>query len=68
MRNLAEYPITYDEKIKLLENLHTEFMAEGRVGDIRPLLLSEIMEDLARLEDLRLAETAGWVAEGFHKS
>lgn len=52
MRNLAEYPVTHEEKIALLEKLRVEFMDEGRIGDMRPLLLSEIMEDLARLEDL----------------
>lgn len=39
MRNLKEYPITDDEVVGFLTELATQFEAEERIGDIRPLLL-----------------------------
>lgn len=50
MRNLAQYPITQDEKIKLIEKLQAEALAHTQrqqtFGDIRPAILRAILEDL----------------------
>ncbi len=52
MRNLIEYPVTWEEKYKLLEGLMASLDNEEIIGDMRPVILREIYEDLWRLESL----------------
>ena len=47
MRNLKQYPITPQEKIKVLTDLRDDLLKSKMVGDIRPAVLSEILKDLA---------------------
>lgn len=53
MRNLIEYPITYEEADDFLEKLKHEYMAEGLVGDMRPVLIAHIQERLWIDNDMR---------------
>ena len=41
MRNLAQYPLTDEECIKVLSELRDSIITEGAMGDIRPLVLQE---------------------------
>ena len=52
MRNLLQYPITLDEKIKVLEELRETCLYEDTslIGDIRPVALREIIEDLKKMQ------------------
>lgn len=43
MRNLLQYPITLEERIEVLADLRDSILAENRVGDIRPLVLSQMI-------------------------
>ena len=53
MRNIIQYPITYDEKLKLLEALSEKILDDNRhsivIGDMKAAIISEIIEDLHRL-------------------
>lgn len=56
MRNILQYPITYDEKLKLLEALSEKILDDYRhsivIGDMKAAIISEIIEDLHRLRGL----------------
>lgn len=57
MRNLNEYPITYDEKIDLLKKFidfrrKVEEGKESTCGDLTLVTLLAIEEDVWRLNDL----------------
>lgn len=41
MRNTVEYPITKEEIAECLRGLSILFQREGRIGDMRPLLLEK---------------------------
>ncbi len=41
MRNLAQYPVTFDEIVDFLDKQSKELSEEQRMGDMRPLLLKE---------------------------
>jgi hypothetical protein len=57
MRNLVEYPITYEEVVEFLTELYNFYVSDGMergaYGDMRPLLIEWAIEELARLEDLK---------------
>jgi len=57
MRNLSEYPISYDETEKLLRRLKDEFLAENEInmicGDNRPIILQWAID---RLDEYRKIE------------
>lgn len=40
MRNLNEHPVTHDEIIECLQRYREAALAEGRIGDMRPMLLT----------------------------
>lgn len=44
MRNLLEYPITAEEVEQELTRLRNQSQAEGGIGDIRPLVLTYLLE------------------------
>lgn len=46
MRNLIQYPVTFEEKVELLKRLRNDFLAEQRIGDMRPVLLDVILQDV----------------------
>lgn len=46
MRNLGQYPITHEEKISALKSAIETIMAEGKLGDIRPAALREVIADM----------------------
>lgn len=46
MRNLMEYPITHEEKIKVIDRLYTESLRTLAIGDITAAVLLEIRQDL----------------------
>jgi hypothetical protein len=48
VRNLVVYPITHEEKISSLKKAIERAMEDGGVGDIEPVALSEILEELER--------------------
>lgn len=50
MRNLLEYPITLEEKIAVLEGLRDDLMKEPSFGDIRPVVLSDLIQELRPVE------------------
>ena len=57
MRNLLEYPITYAEKTSWLDKQLNEWLFsqnedEFRCGDVTGAIIYDILEDLARLQDL----------------
>lgn len=52
MRNLIKYPVTWDEKYELLNELIASLKDEEICGDMRSVILLEIYEDLWRLEGL----------------
>ena len=57
MRNLKQYPITYDEKVNWLNDQRKMLVEEAKsipiiYGDIRVVLIDDILEDLWRLNDL----------------
>ena len=52
MRNLEEYPITYDEAYRYLEKLKEEVKENLAFGDNRLAVILWIKEQLYRLEDL----------------
>ncbi len=47
MRDLRNYPITYDEIHACLQSLAGSIRDEGRRGDIRPMLLREAAKIVA---------------------
>ena len=51
MRNLQEYPITLDEKLKVLEDFleSVNFEHTQLFGDIRPTVLREVIRDVRRI-------------------
>lgn len=58
MRNLREYPVTYKEKVDLLNKYRQQKEdndARGNIsfGDITLTILDNILEDLWQLDDLR---------------
>lgn len=53
MRNLAEYPVTFEEVTEFLTELRDSFMSEEKCGDMRPLLVDWALERLYQYEDLR---------------
>lgn len=55
MRNLLKYPVTAQEKLDLLTELRNDILWECRIGDMRPLLLKEIAEDVAARAEARPA-------------
>ena len=40
MRNILKYPVTTQEIVECLTKLSDEILDEGRMGDMRPLLLT----------------------------
>jgi hypothetical protein len=46
MRNLLEYPVTIDEKIDAVRNAMKHALSSGGYGDIAPVALSMILDDL----------------------
>lgn len=54
MRNLVEYPVTYEEAFRLLNNYKTEavsvMLEEKRVGDMTVIVIDWIEEQLHRLQ------------------
>lgn len=46
MRNIGQYPITHEEKISALKSAIETMMAEGKLGDIRPAALREVLSDI----------------------
>lgn len=64
MRNLAEHPVTTGEIEECLGALSAGIVAEGRTGDMRPLLLAEASKIVRRAANplpdffLALAEAA----------
>ncbi len=44
MRNLAQYPVTFEEVMGCLETLKQQHLDEGRIGDMRPKLLQTAMD------------------------
>jgi hypothetical protein len=59
MRNLKEYPITFDEMQNFLDELAKEYNPEktGLVGDIRPVMISELKDALPLWDLARQTET-----------
>ncbi len=51
MRNIRQYPVTKAEKIEVLTRLAETILAEGRIGDVRPLVLSLVIKDIEGLPD-----------------
>lgn len=53
MRNILQYPITYDEKLKVLENLREKILDDYRhnivIGDMKAAILQEVINDIKRL-------------------
>ena len=46
MRNLAKYPIDDNEIIECLKKLSKQLVEEGRIGDMRPMILTEAAKRL----------------------
>ena len=46
MRNLMEFPIDDDEILECLKTLSEQLTSEGRIGDMRPMLLTEAAKRL----------------------
>lgn len=54
MRNLVQYPITYDEIIECLTEASEDASRMGLIGDMRPLLLkyaADIVRQVPNLHD-----------------
>lgn len=57
MRNILEYPVTYEEKLALLRELRAEYiesvskLSRGKIlfGDIRSVILQQMIEDYEKL-------------------
>lgn len=60
MRNLLDYPVTYDEKINLLMKYATEYMKKLEemhlCGDIEGAILFQILKDVNEIHSLRQAQ------------
>ena len=51
MRNIIEYPITFDEKIETLARLKTDYEESGMIGGATSLVLDLIINDLNMFAD-----------------
>lgn len=60
MRNLLDYPVTYDEKINLLMKYATEYLKKleetHTCGDIEGAILFQILKDVNEIHSLRQAQ------------
>lgn len=48
MRNILEYPVTHEEKVSALKNAIKRSLAVAGIGDIEPIALAEILEEIER--------------------
>jgi hypothetical protein len=52
MRNTVQYPITVEETIEVLERLSWSLAFEQRCGDMRPLILTKLVQGLKEHPEL----------------
>jgi hypothetical protein len=57
MRNILEYPVILSEKVELLDKLYADWKFEDnlepRMGDMRGLILKEILIDVLAIDIVR---------------
>ena len=56
MRDLVRYPITQEEAVKMLRSEARRISAEGRIGDMRPMLLNWVSGILERMNSMEWHE------------
>lgn len=54
MRNFMQFPITWREKIALIDELLEEVLRENLIGDIRPSILNSIRENVIKAQQREL--------------
>lgn len=51
MRNILQYPMTYEEAIGILDELSNSLLDKGTIGDIRPYALQWVKDKLLALKE-----------------
>lgn len=46
MRNLLQHPITQEEKLSAIRSAIDLLLAQGKIGDIRPAALREVLKEI----------------------